>query len=283
MRLLGAGDNVVDRYVDDGMCYPGGNAVNVAVFAARQGAESAYLGVIGNDDAGRLLTRSLIAEGVDISRAQVGDGPNAWADVALRDGDRVFLDSARGIAVFEPAAEHFAAMGGFDVVHSGYAGPLLPFVRTMAKQTRVSFDFGSGIAAEQVSGALQHLFLATFSRGGASSAEARKTAQRALAAGAEYALVTRGAQGAILASAAGVHSQGAHPGKVVDTLGAGDALITTVLLGLLNGLPPATALESGSAAAAEVCSHYGAFGHGEAYRRWPAASAPVTAEEVPGA
>ena len=63
MRILGAGDNVVDRYVDLGTLYPGGNALNVAVFAARFGAEAAYLGVVGDDEAGRLVRRSLIEEG----------------------------------------------------------------------------------------------------------------------------------------------------------------------------------------------------------------------------
>ena len=37
MRLLGAGDNVADRYLHKAMQYPGGNALNVAVFAARLG------------------------------------------------------------------------------------------------------------------------------------------------------------------------------------------------------------------------------------------------------
>jgi fructoselysine 6-kinase len=36
--LAGLGDNVVDRYVNEGMMYPGGNAVNVAVHARRSGA-----------------------------------------------------------------------------------------------------------------------------------------------------------------------------------------------------------------------------------------------------
>ena len=33
MKVLGLGDNVVDRYVNKGIMFPGGNAVNFAVYA----------------------------------------------------------------------------------------------------------------------------------------------------------------------------------------------------------------------------------------------------------
>ena len=38
------GDNVVDRYPEQGVFYPGGNAVNVAVHGRRCGAATAYIG-----------------------------------------------------------------------------------------------------------------------------------------------------------------------------------------------------------------------------------------------
>ncbi|UUZ81205.1 hypothetical protein LJK88_41995 [Paenibacillus sp. P26] len=48
MRLIGIGDNVVDYYQDQGVMYPGGNVLNVAVAAKRSGAEAcAYLGITG--------------------------------------------------------------------------------------------------------------------------------------------------------------------------------------------------------------------------------------------
>lgn len=45
IRILGLGDNVVDRFLDRGRMYPGGQAMNVAVYASMLGAESGYLGV----------------------------------------------------------------------------------------------------------------------------------------------------------------------------------------------------------------------------------------------
>lgn len=86
MKLAGVGDNVVDRYRDLGTMFPGGQALNVAVYARRAGVESAYLGVVGDDVAGRHVLGALVAEGVDTSHVQVRSGSNAFAEVALVGG-----------------------------------------------------------------------------------------------------------------------------------------------------------------------------------------------------
>lgn len=49
MKIAGIGDNVIDRYMNMGIMFPGGNAVNFAAHAALLGAEAAYVGSIGAD------------------------------------------------------------------------------------------------------------------------------------------------------------------------------------------------------------------------------------------
>ena len=71
VTLLTVGDNVVDRYLDLGVLYPGGNAVNVAVHSRRCGAGTAYIGAVGTDLAGRTVLDALVAEGVDTSLLRV--------------------------------------------------------------------------------------------------------------------------------------------------------------------------------------------------------------------
>ena len=39
MKIIAVGDNVTDCYLDQGVYYPGGNAVNVAVHCKRNGVE----------------------------------------------------------------------------------------------------------------------------------------------------------------------------------------------------------------------------------------------------
>ncbi|MFC7718156.1 PfkB family carbohydrate kinase [Nonomuraea recticatena] len=74
MRVLGFGDNIVDRFVDRGIDYPGGNSVNVAVYARRLGLEAAYLGVFGDDDLGGFLREAIAAQGVAVDRCVVKEG-----------------------------------------------------------------------------------------------------------------------------------------------------------------------------------------------------------------
>ena len=49
LKLIGVGDNVVDVYRNKGVMYPGGNALNFAVYNSLRGADAASLGVFGTD------------------------------------------------------------------------------------------------------------------------------------------------------------------------------------------------------------------------------------------
>ena len=255
--------------------FPGGNAVNVAVFAARLGAQSSYLGVVGGDEAGQHVLRSLTQEGVDTSLTRTAAGPNAYADVDSVGADRVFLGSGKGVALFAPDEGQLDAMERFDVVHAGYAGSLFPHLAAMAARTRVSFDFGTRMDLAEAEPMLPHLFLAAFSSSHRDDGQSVALARDVVAAGATYALVTRGSEGAYLASANWVLHQPADLVQVVDTLGAGDAFISSVLVGLLAGRDKRAVLASASAHAAQVCLAPGAFGHGTPFRPATDAGTPA--------
>ena len=84
MKVIGIGDNVVDDYTDTRTLFPGGNALNFAVYASRLGCESAYLGVFGSDDAAQHVQRTLTELGIDTSRCRTADGPNGRARLTHR-------------------------------------------------------------------------------------------------------------------------------------------------------------------------------------------------------
>ena len=64
-KMIAVGDNVCDCYLDDGVYYPGGNAVNVAVNCKKTGLdEVAYIGMFGNDKKAEHLKWALTQEGV---------------------------------------------------------------------------------------------------------------------------------------------------------------------------------------------------------------------------
>ncbi|MEV6741783.1 PfkB family carbohydrate kinase [Streptomyces sp. NPDC051104] len=87
MNVLGFGDNTVDRFVDRGIDYPGGNCVNVAVFARRLGLDAAYLGVFGDDDLGTFVRTAVAAQGVAVEHSVVRHGETSVSTLCVRDGD----------------------------------------------------------------------------------------------------------------------------------------------------------------------------------------------------
>lgn len=259
MRLACVGDNVVDVYPSLQLLFPGGNAVNVAVAARRAGAEAAYLGALGTDEAGRVVLEALMAEGVDISRTRVLDGPNAFSTIALVAGDRVFGPADIGVSQFSLDESDLEYLAGFDMVHSGDNSMCEDQIPEMAAVVPISYDFGER-PPEYWRPLARYVRVACFSAGQLSAAEAEDLARGAADLGPSTVLVTEGGRGAMVLEAGTIHRVGTS-GIPIDTLGAGDSLIGRFLAGVGAGETTPEALEAASKAAAKTCGHNGAFGH----------------------
>lgn len=262
MRLCGLGDNVVDRYVDHGLMYPGGNAVNVAVHARRSGAESAYLGVIGTDDAGDLLASSLQLEGVETTRLRRVPGETAFATVHLdATGNRSFGLCFKGVSHFTPTADDLAYLRRFDLVHVCETAALESAVPQIAASTAVSYDF-SDRDLDYAAALLPNVEVATFSRSDASDDDVDELIARAHSAGVRLVIVTRGSRGAVVSDGIVLHRQPAAPAQIVDTLGAGDSFIARFVARVWDGIPLPAAAADAATYSAEVCGVTGGFGYG---------------------
>lgn len=264
-RLLGLGDNTVDTYVDRGLQFPGGNAVNVAVQARRLGADTGYLGCLGSDEAGRLILSALREEGVDTSRCRVLAGENARAFIGHDGNDRRFLRSQRGVrgqwGGFSP--DDLAYIAGFDLVHASVYSELeCEFATLRGAVRRLSYDFSERWTDENLAATLPFLDIAFLSFPAGSDAECRDLAQRCAAAGPGLVVVTRGERGSLALAGGVFHRHGITPARIVDTLGAGDGFIAAFLLAVLEGRGVPEALAAGAANAAAVCAYQGGFGHG---------------------
>lgn len=260
MSLVAIGDNVLDCYVDRGLMFPGGNSVNVAVSAARSGSTVAYVGVVGDDERGEVVTGALRAEGVEVTRLRTRPGPTAYAVVRHLDGDRVFGPNDKGVSLFEPTPTDLDFVAGFDLAHSSYCSGLEAWLPALASRTRVSFDFDqrTGAYAEDL---LPHTWAATFSGSGLTRSECEDLARWAAARGPARVFVTRGARGALAYDGRMWHCS-ARPVDVVDSLGAGDAFIGRALHGLLAGETTESLLSAAIEVGTRACATWGGFGHG---------------------
>jgi fructoselysine 6-kinase len=261
-RIVAVGDNVVDCYRKHAVMFPGGNCVNVAAFASRFGAESAYVGAVAADPAGSLLTRALGEEGVGLDRLRVLDGFTAYCVIDHEDGDRVFVSSELGVSRFAPSPEDLAYVATFDAVHVGRSSGLDEHLADLSGATALSYDFATADDPVHVARVAPLCFLASISGGGLPRPDAEALLSAVSAAGARWTLLTRGAEGALLTDGTTVHECAAAPADVVDTLGAGDTFTARVLVGLLRGESPTQTLAEAARAAAATCGTVGAFGHG---------------------
>ncbi|WP_406300483.1 PfkB family carbohydrate kinase (plasmid) [Embleya sp. NBC_00888] len=255
------GDNVVDRYRDWGVMYPGGNAVNVAVHARRRQASAAYVGVLGDDVAGRLLASSLAAEEVECTRVRTVSGPTAYAVVRHDRGERVFDHGDTGVSMFRLDADDLKYLSEFDAVHTGDCSGLEDQLEEIAGAAAyVSFDFSDRPPA-YATPLLPFVDFATFSASGADDDQVERLVAWAHELGPATVLVTRGAEGAVLSDGSRRHSHRPPALDAVDTLGAGDAFIATALVEHLSGSGLERVLDAAAGHAARTCLTLGAFGH----------------------
>ncbi|MEU0852135.1 PfkB family carbohydrate kinase [Streptomyces flaveolus] len=283
MNVLGFGDNTVDRFVDRGTDYPGGNCVNVAVYARRLGLDAAYLGVFGDDDLGTFLRTAVAAQGVAVDRSPVRRGGTSVSTLHVRDGDRVFLtydeggEAVREPLVLDPGLLAYAA--SFALVHSSvYSRTEAELPALAAAGPLISFDFSDEAefrTPAYLDRVCPHVDLALLSCSHLDEPATRGLLAEVVGRGAGTALATRGLDGAIAYDGrvtVTAPARHADPGSMSDTMGCGDAFLAGFVVALLRDgwsrrVPPAPgtlehALRRGAQAAYEQCFVEAAFGCG---------------------
>ena len=264
MRLIGVGDNTVDTYLHLGKMFPGGNAVNAAVMASRSGHTASYLGWLGDDRAGHLILDALSEEGVDTSRCRMIDGPNAFCEINLVAGERVFGTSSAGVRTqIHLTADDYEFIARHDIAHTGIYSALDDQLPRLADSApRLSYDYSDESGKQTLTNTLPYVTIAAVSAPDLSGEEVEAFLKWAYALGPEIVLLTQGENGAFAYNGDRVVYQPVIETDVVDTLGAGDAFLTRFLVSYYSGTGLEESLNLAAAAAAKNCKIYGAFGHG---------------------
>ena len=280
VSILGFGDNVVDKYQHISTMYPGGNCVNVAVYARQNGAKRcAYLGYFGNDKEAAHVIYALEQEQVETIRCRQLSGENGCSYNTIIDGDRVFLHSneggIRGKTPYVLDCFDLRYAKEFDVVHSGnYSFTEAELPKLHAAGVKVSFDFSDDSDAayyQRVAPSVDYAFCSV----DGDDEQVKAHLEWVASLGPELVCASRGAQGCMLYDGQRFYAQSAVPLEtVVDTMGAGDSLIASFLVAYTDQIKKSVeksdaitqALKTGAAFAATVCQTEGAFGYGAKYK-----------------
>ncbi|MDI3547465.1 MAG: fructoselysine 6-kinase [Halanaerobiales bacterium] len=273
MDLICIGDNVADYYLERGELYPGGSAYNVAVLARRYGMKTAYMGPMGNDPAGRYLYQVLSEEGVDISRVEIKEGPNAFSRVRIESGERIIFGVDKGVyREIVLNREDLKYVKGFDLLHTttySFTEDYLSIFKEMGLM--VSFDYSFRCNRDYIERTAPNIDFAFFSASGirenyGSDQDYSFFMKEVNGLGPAFVFITLGEEGVLLLHQDQLYYQPAFKVEVVDTLGAGDAFIAMFLSCYSKGLGITTSMEKASKVAGEVCTYFGAIGRGRAVR-----------------
>jgi len=216
----------------------GGQAANVAAWAAELGAEARCIAKRGDDPTGDLVARELAQHGVELV-GPVGAGATGVVVSIVRDGDRS-LASDRGIAPSLEPSEVDAGWLECDVVHvSGYAllrepvsdAALLAATIARDRGARVSVDvaawteiraFGPVRFRELIDVVAPDVLFAT---------EAEWEMLGGAYLSAPTGVIKRGPRGVTIVTEDARLDLSPIDAEVVDTTGAGDAFAAGFLLG----------------------------------------------------
>ena len=266
MKLIAVGDNVTDCYVDEGVYFPGGNAVNVAVNCKRNGAERvAYIGVFGDDENADWIRSCLTEEGVGYERSRKVYGHSGQPQVYLKDGDRVFgpgpRDSCQHLFSIRIVPEDIELIRQFDVCHTSCYSNIEYELPALSEACKVSFDFSDKRDEAYLRRVCPYVTYAFFSGADLSEEAVKDLMEQAHGYGASIVGVTRGKEGAIFYDGKQFYRQGIVKVEAIDTMGAGDSFIAGFLTRYTDTGDMEASLRYAAERSAKTCTERGGFGH----------------------
>ncbi|MEF9675394.1 fructoselysine 6-kinase [Pectobacterium aroidearum] len=278
-RVIGIGDNVVDKYLHTGLMYPGGNALNFSVYAKQLGLDSAFMGVFGDDEPARHVQDTLRHLGIDTQQCRRYPGENGYACIDLIDGERTFIHSNKGGVlrehplIFESADVDY--ISGFDLVHVSLNSYLENQLEIIKQQgVLLSFDFSMRGTDDYFRQVCPFIDCGFVSCSHLSEEETKNKLNMLFDYGCHTVVATRGHEGVYHYDGDEIIFYRPDYIKPVDTLGAGDSFLTGFLVSFLfsdeksNGTKREkilTAIEKGNQLAGKTLRYFGAFGYGTSF------------------
>ena len=237
--------------------HAGGKGVNQAVACARMGARTAFVGCVGNDDAGIFLRGVLENEGIDTTMLRVVDMPTGRAFINV---------DSRG-------ENEIVVVSGANTQVGVAQNPLvLPTSRLLLMQLEIPLaTVSAALTLARKSGTLTVLNPAPYKSltddvlslvdvivPNETESAACGGTNALLKAGVATVVTTLGEKGAVINTASSETSIAPHKVVAVDTVGAGDAFIGALSAELARGATISDAASVGAVAGALATTVHGA-------------------------
>jgi sugar/nucleoside kinase (ribokinase family) len=217
----------------------GGQAANVAAWAASLGADARCIAKRGDDAAGELVARELASRGVELVGPVADGATGVVVSIVGADGDRS-MASDRGVAPSLEPEEIEAAWCNCDVLHvSGYALLREPISRAALLAARLARERGARVSVDVAAWMEIRAFgpvrfrdlLDAMAPDVLFATEAEWEMLGGAYLTAPTGVIKRGARGAIVVTEDARLDLAPVDAQVVDTTGAGDAFAAGFLVG----------------------------------------------------
>lgn len=267
MNLIAIGDNVVDCYLDQNKYYPGGNCVNVAVNAKKNGAENvAYMGVFATDQKAEHIKHALNQESIDFEYSRTAEGISGQPQVSLTtEGDRVFIGGPKNtiqhVLKLQLTEKDLEYISQYDLCHVSCYSSMEGELAKLSKVIDISYDFSNKLDLDYVELVAKHIKHAFFSAAELNDHELKAFIDKISEFDFEVVALTRGGLPALFIKDNHIYEQTLNPIKVIDTMGAGDSLIAGFLVNYISGADMNVSIERATKSAENTCKMYGGFGY----------------------
>jgi|SRR5580700_1938170 len=282
-RLLGPEEKINAERLE---IHAGGVTGNNLTQVGRLGVSAGWLGLIGDDDSGRLITKAFADDGLDLSGIEVIKGEQStfvWIPVDAQGERCIYMfPNVNGKLTAEQVRSRFAAhIAGAKHFHTEASQLALPPITEgmkIARESAVRVIFDLDVAPSYFSQAglgseeelIESLKLVDVLKPCKAAAreitgqeEYEKMAEKLLALGPKIVAVTMGAEGCLLAGSGKMVRVPPFQVKVVDSTGAGDAFMGGLSFGLLQGWDFQRVGTFANACAAICCTKVGARSMGK--------------------
>lgn len=226
---------------------PGGGPMNVAISAARLGVPAAFIGRVSTDNYGTQIWDHLLANNVDVRACERGDERTARA-IVEHTPKLVFRFEGENTADTQLHAANLGALGaGPHIVHGGtlgmFRGRTAEVLATLAESHDGLVSLDPNVRPQIIDDRAQWdsfherwLSKAQFYRASDEDLEwiwpgrsGESCAEQLLAGATEAFVITKGSDGAAVYTNEGEVSAKAGVIDLVDTVGAGDSFVGSVL------------------------------------------------------
>jgi len=228
---------------------PGGSATNTIVALSRLGIKTGFIGVVGNDTAGRTILNNLNLEGVDTEGvAQTGENTGKVIALIDNEGERTLYvhPGVNDSFQINDSVIRLAIKANFLHLSSFVGETSFNSQKKLLKKIKPNnISFAPGMlyarkgmrALEEIIRISKILFLNQDELKILTGNGLKEGSKKLLDLGANTIVVTLGQRGCYIKNGREEVTIEGYPSKVVDTTGAGDAFAAGFIYGVLSNYP----------------------------------------------